>query len=351
MASKTPRLKDVAEIAGVSTATVARVLHNNGYVADETRQLVMDAVARTGYRINAIAQGLRRQRTFTIGHMLRGLLPNPFFSGVAIGVEREAAASGYAVLIYNVQEGAEQERRGVEMFIERRVDAIIFTTPLSPDNAALAVNEGIQVVQVERVTPVQSHAILVDQYAGAVEAVEHLVALGHRRIAYIGARLRSKQPSTSTWRNVELERLDGYRHTLAKYGLPLDEDLIILGDYPDAASDTLQIGAVYMDRLLQAHPDVTAVFATSDLLAAGVLQACYKAGLHIPGQISVIGFDNTLSSHLTPPLTTVGLPMLEIGREAVRVVCHHLDADEPLPPSVRTLTAQLVVRESTGAAR
>ena len=347
MPSKNSTLKDVAALAGVSTATVARVIHNNGYVADTTRQQVLDAVATTGYRLNAIAQGLRKQRTFTIGHMLGGLLPNPFFIGVATSVEREALALGYGVLIHNIQESAEQERRGVEMFIQRRVDGIIFTTPNSPSNVELAVNEGIQVVQIERVTPIESHLILVDQYTGAVEAVEHLIALGHRRIAYIGARLRSNQPSSPTWRNVELERLDGYRNTLKKYDLPTDESLIILGDYPDDARDTLQVGGVYMDKLLQTRPDVTAVFATSDLLAAGVLQSCYRAGRHIPDDISIIAYDNTLSSHLTPPLTTVGLPIFEIGQEAVRIIHNHLEAGERQLPTVLTLTAHLITREST----
>ncbi len=350
MPSRNPTLKDVAQLAGVSTATVARVIHNNGYVADTTRQDVLNAVATTGYHINAIAQGLRKQRTFTIGHILGGLLPNPFFIGVATGVERQALASGYGVLIYNIQEDTEQERRGVEMFIQRRVDGIIFTTPHSTSNVELAVSEGIQVVQIERVTPIESHLVLVDQYTGAVEAVEHLIALGHRRIAYIGARLKSNQKGSATWRNVELERLDGYRKTLRKYGLPVDDSLIILGAYPDDAMDTLQIGSVYMDRLLQEHPDVTAVFATSDLLAAGVLQSCYRAGRNIPDDISIIAFDNTLSPHLTPPLTTVGLPMFEIGQEAVRIIHNHLENEEQ-DRTVVTLTAHLITREFTGKAR
>lgn len=351
MPSKNSTLKDVAALAGVSTATVARVIHNNGYVADATRQQVLDAVAATGYHLNAIAQGLRKQRTFTIGHLLGGLQPNPFFLGVATGVEREALALGYGVLIYNIQDGVDQERRGVEIFMQRRVDGIIFTTARSPSNVELAVNEGIQVVQVERVTPAESHLVLVDQYIGAVEAVEHLIALGHRKIAYIGERPESKRTSSSTWRNVELERFEGYCNTLKKHDLPVDDSLIVLGNYPGDALDTLQIGGIYMDRLLDARPDVTAVFAASDLLAVGVLQSCYKAGLHVPKDISVIGFDNTLSQHLTPPLTTVGLPMYEMGQEAVRIVHHHLEAEEPLARSAMTLTTHLIVRESTGKVR
>lgn len=165
--ARSTTLKDVAEVAGVSTATVARVLHDNGYVAEETRARVERALAETGYRLNKVARGLRTRRSFLLGHLLHAITENPFFAQVALGVEQEALRRGYHVLLYNLQGRAERERAGVEALIERRVDAIVFTTAMRAEHVALATDAGIPVVQVERVTPARSHAVVVNNYVGA----------------------------------------------------------------------------------------------------------------------------------------------------------------------------------------
>src|SRR5712692_6835412 len=131
-------IKSVAARAGVSTATVSRVLHNNGYVAPETRKRVEAALRESGYRLDAVAQALRRQRTITLGLILHGILPNPFFAEVAMGVEHAAVANGFNVLIFNARGEVEREREGVETLLTRRVDGIIFTTALSRTNVELA---------------------------------------------------------------------------------------------------------------------------------------------------------------------------------------------------------------------
>jgi DNA-binding LacI/PurR family transcriptional regulator len=143
-------IKTVADRAGVATATVARVLHGNGYVADGTREKVMAAVAATGYQINSIARSLKRSRSNVIGHLLQSTVPNPFFVKVARGVEEYAQAAGYTVLTYNVQGDAEAERRGVEVFLGWRVDAMIFTTPIDSQNVDRALSAGVPVAQVAR---------------------------------------------------------------------------------------------------------------------------------------------------------------------------------------------------------
>ena len=134
--TRNPTLKDVAKLSGVSTATVARVLHDNGYVATETRERVESALNETGYQLNVVAQGLRKQRSFTIGHSLHTMTQNPFFARVALGVEERALHEGYGVFIFNTQGDAERERLGVETFIRRRVDAVIFTTAKSGENVS-----------------------------------------------------------------------------------------------------------------------------------------------------------------------------------------------------------------------
>lgn len=335
---KKPTLKDVAAEAGVSTATVARVLHERGFVSPSSRKRVEEAIQKSGYRINILAQSLRRQRTRTIGHLLTSISPNPFFAGVELGVENEAIRRGYSVLIWNVFEDAKREALGVETFVQRQVDAIIFTTPIEEKNVQTALSANIPVVQVERPTQVQSHAVLVDNHAGAVSAVEHLIGLGHRRIGYIGGDPRSYHTNQS----VDEQRLSGYRDALTAHGILPCDDWYASGKYY-----SLVDGYQIMEDFL-ARGEVTAVITACDILAAGALQAVYHRNLRVPEDISVVGFDDTYASYLSPPLTTVAQPMFEIGQMAARIAIESLDEDdEPGPYRVERLSTRLAVRSST----
>lgn len=348
--SRSVTLKDVSKVAGVSTATVARVLHGNGYVAEGTRRRVEEALERTGYRLNILAQGLRRKQSLTIGHLLQGIVPNPFFAYVAMGLEEEALGHGYSTILFNAHGRAELERQGVEMFIERRVDAIVFTTATAAENVRLAAETGVPVVQIERITPVDTMCVTVDHYRGSVAAVEHLIALGHRHIAYIGGDPSLYPYKTSSRRTVEEERLDGYLDTHRRFGLPIEPRLISLGKYYSLENGGVAgEGYQQMRKLLAVDPPPTAVFATCDILAAGALQAIYEQSLHVPDDISVIGFDDTLALHLAPPLTTVALPMREIGRAAARLAINRVRRHTPTKSS-HALAAKLVVRMSSAKA-
>src|SRR5437588_5651231 len=179
-------IKSVAARAGVSTATVSRVLHSNGYVAPETRKRVEAALRESGYRLDAVAQALRRQRTITLGLILHGILPNPFFAEVAMGVEHAAVDHGFNVLIFNTDGDAEREREGVESLLMRRVDGVIFTTALRAEHGQLALDAGIPAVEVERRLCESAGAVVVDNYVGARDAMKHLLDLGHERIGYVG---------------------------------------------------------------------------------------------------------------------------------------------------------------------
>ena len=310
-------LKDVAKLSGVSTATVARVLHNNGYVATATRERVESVLAETGYQMNVVAQGLRKQRSFTIGHSLHTITQNPFFARVALGVEERVLPEGYGVFIFNAQSDAERERLGVEMFIRRRVDVVIFTTAKSEENVRLVVEAGIPVVQVERLTPVTTSAVLIDNYVGAREAMQHLLDLGHRRIGFIGGDPGLYPYANLRKQTVEEERLAAYRDALTEASLGVPEELVYLGRYA-SLEDGGRNGEGYrhMRRLLELDGRPTAVFATCDILAAGALQAVYEARLRVPEDISVVGFDDTLATSLTPALTTVAVPMWDVGQAA-----------------------------------
>lgn len=340
--TKKPTLKDVAHEAHVSTATVARVLHGRGFVSKDSRKQVEDAISKTGYRLNILAQSLRRQRTKTIGHLLTSISPNPFFAGVELGVENEAIRNGYSVLIWNVFEDPKREALGVETFVQRQVDAIIFTTPIESKNVETALSAQIPVIQVERPTPVRSHKVLVDNYAGAVSATEHLIELGHQRIGYIGGDTRNSLTDIS----VDEQRFSGYRDTMQKHNIHPAENWYASGKYY-----SIEDGYQLMERFLN-EGAVTAVIAACDILAAGALQAIYKHNLRVPEDISVVGFDDTYAPYLSPPLTTVRQPMFEIGQMAARIAIEsqNLIPDNPTEEyRIERLSTQLTVRSSTSA--
>jgi len=341
---KNPTLKDVAHEARVSTATVARVLHGRGFVSKESRKQVEDAISKTGYRLNILAQSLRRQRTKTIGHLLTSISPNPFFAGVELGVENEAIRNGYSVLIWNVFEDAKREALGVETFVQRQVDAIIFTTPIEGRNVETALSAQIPVIQVERPTRIQSHKVLVDNYAGAVSATEHLINLGHKRIGYIGGDPRNYLTDLS----VDEQRLSGYRDTMQNHKITPENSWYASGKYY-----SIDDGYQLMEKFLK-EGSITAVIAACDILAAGALQAIYKYGLRVPEDISVVGFDDTYAPYLSPPLTTVQQPMFEIGRMAARIAIESQDTnDDNFSKDFRIerLSTQLTVRSSTSIPR
>ncbi|MBZ9938904.1 LacI family transcriptional regulator [Mesorhizobium sp. BR1-1-16] len=346
---KSATLMQVAERAGVSTATVARVLKAQGYVSDDARARVEAAVKAIGYRPNAMARGLRQRRSFTIGHMLDAIIVNPFFVNVAHWAEEEALDHGYKTFLFNHNGLAERERIGIERFIERRVDAVLFTNAVSTENVRLLKAAGIPALQLERSRTPAAPAIRVDNTVGALQAMAHLAGLGHRRIAFIGGDPELIGRGETAGPTVEDDRLAAYGAGLAAAGLPFDPALLRLGKYYSLSESGSGSEGYHHTRALLALDDrPTAIFATCDILAAGALQAIYEAGLRVPDDISVIGFDDTLAANLTPQLTTVAQPMEQLGRIGFRAVLAAIETgawpEQPLLPS------HLVLRRSTGPA-
>ncbi len=327
-----PTLRSVAALAGVSTATVVRVLRGSPRVAEPTRARVEQAVEATGYRINAVASGLRRQRTETIGQVLHDQGDNPFFSEIALGLQEAAARSGMDVFVVNAQHDVDRERAAVEAFLRRRVDAIVLTTPKDAATVEVAVRAGVRVVQIEQPTPVVTPTVTVDNASGARLAVEHLAGLGHRRIAYLGL---VPHPDASAG----AQRLRGYREAVRGLGLPGLETLCLPGDRRPFHDQGADLAA----RALAAHPGATALFVAADPLAAGVLQHLDRVGLRVPRDVSVLGFDDTLAAHLTPPLSTMAVPMRALG--AAAFAC----ATDEDPETRATFGATLHQRGSTAS--
>jgi LacI family transcriptional regulator len=343
-------IKSIAERAGVATATVARVLHNNGYVAAATRERVLKAVAETDYRINHIARSLKRNRSNIVGHILKTTTPNPFYVTVARGVEAYCRENGYTALTYNVEGDLEAERNAVETFLNWRVDAIIFTTPTAAQNVELAAKSGKPAIQVERPQTNRGARITVDNYSGARAAMRHLLELGHRRIGFVGP-----QPDpaiTPLAQYVELERYGAFRDALLEAG-SFDENLVVVGrsyslEELDAVQVPLSDGYRALKEWTAAGRRPTAIFASSDFLAAGVLQAAGALGLKVPGDLSVVGFDDTLATFLSPLLTSVRLPAYELGRAAARLAISQLSEAAAGSPVEQILPATLIRRASVG---
>jgi DNA-binding LacI/PurR family transcriptional regulator len=344
-------LREVAENARVSTATVRRVLLNQGYVAAETRRVVEQVLEATGYHPNLLAQSLRRQRTAVIGHILKSISPNLFYAQVALGAEVEALAHGYTMLAYNMQRDPQRERIGVEALLRRQVDAIIFTTPVAQENVQLALDFGVPVVQVERPTKLQTNLVLVDNYTGAAQATEHLIRLGHQQIAFLGTDEVGNGAGPNA--QVDIERMAGYLDTMRNYGLSVPQEWLALGRYYWVEGGGLPgDGYRLMQRILDQSPLPTAIFAGCDIMAAGALQAIYARGLRVPDDISLIGFDDTLAPYLSPPLTTVAQPMEAIGRVAVQLALAEIaNAEEDYEPQTRRLAMRWVERASTAPPR
>jgi DNA-binding LacI/PurR family transcriptional regulator len=346
--TKPTTLIEVARLAGVSTATVNRVLKGVGYVSADSRARIETAIKTTRYRPNALARELRKQRSMTIGHVVSAITANPFFASVARGAEDEALERGFRTLLFNHNGSAERERQGLERFIERRVDAVLFTVVAARADVAMLIEEKIPVVQVERAATRDAPSVTVDNAVGALEAMRHFIALGHRRVALVGGDPEQVYSGDPLMRSVEDERLGAYRAGLAAAGLAWNPAYERLGQYYRHEDGAGVQGYLHMRSLLAEAQPPTAVFATCDILAAGVLQAIYEAGLRVPDDISVIGFDDTLAINLAPRLTTVAQPMEELGREGFRLALAQIEGSDE-PRSVR-LPSRLVIRASAGPA-
>jgi LacI family transcriptional regulator len=344
------RLKDVAALAGVSTATVSRVVHRNGYVSADARDRVEAALRDSGYRLNLVAQELRRRKTIMLGLILHGALSNPFVAEVVIGAEQAAAGQGFNVLLFNARGDAGRERDSVETLLKRRVDGIVFTTAVDAENVQLALQAGIPAVEIERRLCHSAPAVVVDNHAGATEAMRHLLKLGHQKIGFVGEPFPDDE-SPSPAAGIPRQRFNAYRDALREAGITFDESRIVHGHYPREKGGWggLEAGATYMRRLLTQAPDTTAVFAVSDLVAAGAMQALYSRGILVPRQISIVGFDDTFAEYLAPPLTTVRQPMFDLGFKAASLVIK-LITEGDTSPLIELCPTSLIVRESTARA-
>lgn len=298
-------MHDVARKAGVGLATVGRVLHRNGFVAEATRLAVEAAVRDLGYVPNQVARNLKSRRTKVWGHVTM-FNPNQLFAGISRAVDEAAAQAGYRVITVATHQDRTPLEAQVRDLLEQQVEGIVFTSHAEVGNELIDMvcKAGVPVVMIERTLVHEGvDRVVVQDFRGAFDAVTHLVAHGHRRIGFIG-----RGPE----QDVEARRWEGYRRALLAGGLGADPSLVAL-----VPQYTVADGSAALGRLLDQPKPPTAVFLTSDVLAAGALQQAYARGLRVPEWLALVGYDNTLAALLSPALTSMALPLDRVGRLAV----------------------------------
>ena len=329
-----PGITEVAALAKVSTATVSRALNGKGHVSEATRRRVQSAAYELGYVISANASALATGRTKNVGVVIP-FLGRWFFSAVIAGAESALLERGYDLTLYNLGGGRDERRSVFEHFLLRkRVDAVIAVClQLSADEVGHLLDLGVPIVGVGAPLP-GLRTVGVDDAAMARVACEHLIGLGHRRIAHIGAERDSAPPSG---------RLLGYEAALVLAGLPTSAALCT------AADPTLPGGYRAAQTLLaDARARPTALFAASDEMAIGAILAAHDLGLDVPRDVSVIGIDDhELSAFFG--LSTIAQFPAEQGRRAVEYLMDELHPRGLVPVPVLPLRFELVVRTSTGA--
>ena len=330
------KMSDIANAAGVSLATVGRVLHNNGYVSKENREKIETLIHEMGYVPNQMARGLKNSQSMLIGHMVV-FNPNMLFAKISLAVNQAAAAQGFHVLTMTSYRGLNEEENQLNELIGRRVDGVIITSNGSIPSGLVErlVERNIPVVMVERTYDLPYvDRIQVDDLGGAKQAVEHILQKGHRNIGFVGMQLVHE---------VEKLRYQGYQAALKEAGIRLDPDAVcLMSDYSAADGDEAA------RHLMNLKVPPTAIFATSDLFACGILQYLYTIHKRVPEDVSIVGYDDTLSTMLTPQITSIGLDLDEIGADATALLIERME-DVKRPAQTLPIQTVLIDRHSVAA--
>ncbi|WP_461105693.1 LacI family DNA-binding transcriptional regulator [Spirosoma koreense] len=337
MRSHQTTIVDIARQLHLSNATVSRALTGHPHVNADTRRRVLELAEQLNYQRNQVAISLLTNQTHTIGIMVPEFI-SYFFPKVIIGAQEALAESGYNVVICHSNESYETEVTNARALLASRVDGLIVSHTKETrnfDHFQQFQRQGIPVVFFNRVCEdMDVPKVVVDDYAGAFEAVEHLIQIGRRRIAHLAG------PSTlPNSRN----RLNGYRDALLKHGLPIEPDLVISYDL------TLEKANIYVNHLLNLPNPPDALFAINDPTAIEALTVIKSRGLRVPDDVAVVGFSNDpLAALVEPGLTTVVQPVDEIGQQAARLLVEQLTGrDVDAVAKTVVLPTHLVIRGST----
>lgn len=328
-------LSELAKAAGVSVSTVSRALNDTNHpVNEETRQHIQTLAQQLGYRPNMVARSLKTEQTYTVGIIVDNIV-SPFSPTIIRGIQDHLKLHNYCSVIINADWDPEAEAEAIHQLISRSIDGIIFVESwLRGANHMLDVANKPYVFVHRLFSGVYGNSVLVDEHYGACLAVEHLAKLGHRRIAFING--------PRGW-DASAHRLVGYQDALAQLNIAYDAGLVEEG--------TWEVQSGYpAARKFMAMPDrPTAIFAANDLMALGAIYAIQEAGLRVPEDIALVGYDDReIASLSRPTITTVSLPCYEMGQTSAQLLLNCLDDQADMEQPIR-VRGRLIIRESCGA--
>lgn len=329
-----PTINDVAKRAGVAPITVSRVINNSGYVSEATRKRVEDAIAELRYLPNTLARGLRSKRTNTLALVVTDIT-NPFFTLIARGVEDVASDSDYTVIYCNTDESEEKEEKYSNILVQKQVDGVLLVPACSNATSVkfLRSNE-IPVVLIDRSVPdVQTDLVRCNSEDGAYNLIKLMVGLGHKNIVTISG---PRGVSTSE------DRVAGYRRAMEESGLDLHQN-IYYGSFTQAS------GYELTNQALTLNPQPTALFGANNFLSIGILKALLDAGLRVPEDVAVVGFDDLPATMVVDPILTVAAqPAYEMGKQAAQLLLRRLSDQSPEGGQEIILPTEIIERRSSG---
>jgi len=323
-------LKMVAERAGVSVNTASRAINNKSDINEETKKRVLKVAQELGYVRNATAVALRTKKTGTIGVVIADNR-NPFYAEVLNGIEEAAREKNYHIILVNTQRDYQKEEEAINLLLAKRVDGLLIA-PVQDrdDDIRNLIMANFPFVIVGRdFENIEMDAVYNDEIKGGFLVTEYLFTKGHKRIAFINGFLH-KSPAQG--------RLEGYKKALKKYGIPLDDALVSVGDID------VENGYERTKQMMKENLDFTAIFAYNDMMAFGAMQAIKEKGLRIPEDIGLVGYDDiSFSSLMNPSLTTIRLKKQDLGIESVELLLSRINGSREKMKKIM-LNVELIVR-------
>ena len=332
----TVTIYDVAREAGVSMATVSRVVNNNPNVKPQTRKKVFEAIERLGYRPNAVARGLASKKTTTVGVVIPDI-SNAIFAEVARGIEDIANMYHYNIILCNADKKKDKEIRVINTLLEKQVDGLLFMGGAVTDEHLQAFKTANVPIVLCATTDENGTipSVDIDHESAAFDAVQTLIAQGHRSIAMIGGTLQDPANGYA--------RFQGYKRALETAGITYDENMVRIGNY------RYESGVEAMKYFIDLPTRPSAVFSATDEMAIGAIHAIQDSGLKVPDDISVISVDNSrMASMVRPQLTTVAQPMYDIGAVSMRLLTK-LMKKEAVENAKVVLPHEVITRQSVGS--
>jgi LacI family transcriptional regulator len=328
---------DVAQRAGVSLATVSRVMNKNTNVGDKTRQKVLAAMAELDYRPNTFAQSLASNSSNSVG-VLVSQLDGPYYGPMMAEIESSLRAANKHVIIAVGHSDAAQEKDSVEFLLGRGCDALILDVEAVSDQYLIELSQGATpIVLINRyIDAISDRCIYLNNELGGYLATRHVLDLGHRQIAYVSGPKRKHDAN---------ERLEGHKKALAEFGLKFEPALCVEGDYKEDG------GVLAMQQLLQSGLQFSAVVCANDQMVSGAISVCLEQGIRVPEDLSFVGYDNIpFARYISPKLTTVNNPIHEMGKMAALWLLRHIYKNDQIAVA-NIFTPELVERESAIAVR